>query len=362
MAEVTVLMPLFNAERHVGAAIESILGQSYRDFELLVVDDGSSDRSREIAASYADPRVRILTNERNLGLAATLNRGLAAARGALIARQDADDLSSPDRLARQVAVMAARPALALLGSQAHAVDEDGRPLKPVDRPVDEVSIRWYGLFDNPFVHTSVMFRRALVVDLPPHGYPEDAYAEDYALWSSLMRRYQVGNLPERLVTFRVRAGSKMGALEEMALEDVRLTGFPEIVRGLVRDNIVTAFAPQVSREDAALMSQFVLGVPREGLTRFLAIFLNVLMLFSRQPGFRRTTDFRRTLARQFDAIACRVTPPGRVAALRVYGAALQVDPALAGHLSWMRAGALVLFGREGRMWLNSLRRYTRSAA
>src|SRR5258708_31795371 len=169
-------MPVFNGMRHVGAAVESILAQTYRDFELLVVDDGSSDRSLEIVRSYRDARIRVLVNERNLGLAASLNRGLSESRCALIARQDADDLSLPNRLERQVAVMRQRPELALLGTQASAIDVDGRPLKAVDRPIDEVSIRWYGLFDNPFVHTSVMFRRALVLGDRERGYPLLAYA------------------------------------------------------------------------------------------------------------------------------------------------------------------------------------------
>src|SRR5436305_1957061 len=102
--------------RHVGAAIESILAQTYRDFELLVVDDGSSDRSLEIVRSYHDARIRVLVNEHNVGLPASLNRGLAESRCGLIARQDADDLSRPDRLERQVAVMMRRPELALLGT------------------------------------------------------------------------------------------------------------------------------------------------------------------------------------------------------------------------------------------------------
>src|SRR5215216_775869 len=112
MPKVTVLMPLFNAERHVAAAIASILRQTYRDFELLVIDDGSSDRSRDIARSFDDSRIRVLANERNVGLASSLNRGLNAAKGDLIARQDADDVSNSERLARQVAEMELRPELA----------------------------------------------------------------------------------------------------------------------------------------------------------------------------------------------------------------------------------------------------------
>src|SRR5436309_2847710 len=99
---VTVLMPLFNAAQHVRAAMDSILGQTFRDFEFLIVNDGSVDESRGIAASYGDSRIRIIDHDRNLGLSAALNHGIAEARGKLVARQDGDDVSVPDRLARQV--------------------------------------------------------------------------------------------------------------------------------------------------------------------------------------------------------------------------------------------------------------------
>jgi len=359
--EVTVLLPVFNGMRHVGAAIESILAQTYRDFELLIVDDGSSDRSLEIVRSYRDARIRVLVNEHNVGLPASLNRGLAESRCELIARQDADDLSRPDRLERQVAVMMRRPELALLGTQANAIDEGGRPLKAVDRPIDEVSIRWYGLFDNPFVHTSVMFRRALVWNDRERGYPLLPYAEDYALWSHLMRHHAVANLADRLVTFRVSGSSKMGLLDEVPAGDRRVDGFREVVRALVRDNILNAF-PDVSTDEATLMSGFVLGIPQDDLNRFLTRFADLFQRYVARSEFRRSVDWRRTLARQVDAIACRITPPRRRSSAHVYATALRLDAGLLWRLSWLRAAALLLFGAEGRMWFNSLRRYSRSMA
>lgn len=361
MPDLTVLMPVFNGERHVAAAIESVLAQTYRDFELLIVDDGSRDRSLEIVRSYTDSRIKVIVNDRNLGLAAALNRGLSEARGALVARQDADDLSAADRLERQVAVMTERPELALLGTQANAIDDADAPLKPVDRPIDEVSIRWYGLFDNPFIHTSVIFRRALVWNDSDHGYPLLAYAEDYALWSRLMRSHPVANLAERLVTFRVSASSKMGLLDEIPVDDRRAAGFREVVRTLVRDNVVGAFG-DVRSDDATVMAGFVLGIEREQLTRFLRRFGDLLARYTARPGFPGGADFRRTVARQIDAIACRITPSRRRSSAYVYATALSFDPNLLWHISWVRALALMLFGPEGRTWFNSLRRYSRSAA
>jgi len=114
---VTVLMGVYNGELFVRDAIDSILAQSYRDFELLVVDDGSTDTTPAILASYDDSRLRVLRNEENIGLTRSLNRGLRAARGGLIARQDADDLSLPNRLARQVTFLESHPDVVLLGTQ-----------------------------------------------------------------------------------------------------------------------------------------------------------------------------------------------------------------------------------------------------
>src|ERR1044071_3222306 len=116
MPAVSVLMAVYNGERHLQAAIDSILAQTFTDFALVIVDDGSTDGSRAIVAGCDDPRIRLIALERNGGLSAALNAGLAAIESPLVARQDADDLSEPDRLARQMAVMRERPDLAILGS------------------------------------------------------------------------------------------------------------------------------------------------------------------------------------------------------------------------------------------------------
>jgi glycosyltransferase involved in cell wall biosynthesis len=153
MLEVSVLMAVHNGERHLRAAVDSILSQTYGNFEFLIIDDGSSDRTAEIVASYTDPRIRSVVMGRNVGLSAALNEGLRLARGRLIARQDADDLSEPRRLERQVSVMSSRSDLALLGSQGVALSEDGRPTGFVRRCTTPAAIRWCSVFDNPFIHT-----------------------------------------------------------------------------------------------------------------------------------------------------------------------------------------------------------------
>src|SRR5258705_775698 len=112
--QVSVLLPVWNGERHLAAAIESVLGQSFTDFELLIVDDGSTDGSAALIRRYGDERIRLFENEKNLGVTRSLNLGLAQARGRYVARMDADDLSAPERLARQVAFLDSHPEVALV--------------------------------------------------------------------------------------------------------------------------------------------------------------------------------------------------------------------------------------------------------
>lgn len=346
--EVTVLMPVHNGERYVGAAIDSVLAQSMRAFELLIVDDGSTDATADIVAAYRDGRIRVERFDRNRGLSAALNHGLACAAAPLVARQDADDLSAPTRLERQIAAMRSDADLALLGTQAEAIDEAGNPLKPVDRPLDRVSIEWYGMFDNPFAHTSVMFRRDVIQQLGGFDATCDPYSQDYALWWRVMRRHRVGNLRDRLVTYRVRRGSIISRLDEANDEDYRRR-FDGIVRRLIPAHILEVFDAVVSPQDAALMSAFVLGIPRRDLDRFLDVFCRLLRAYlDRQQAAAESPEFRRTLSRQFDAIAYRIEAGTRLDVARVFASALREGAVGVRDLSWTRGLALLLFGRSGR--------------
>ena len=151
MGNVTVLMPVYNAERYLRQAIESILSQTFHDFEFMIINDGSTDSSRDIVLSYHDSRIRLIDNETNIGLPRTLNRGLSLAKGEFIARQDADDESNPDRLAHQVAYLSSHPHVALLGSQCTVIDQHGNlDWRTQERSCTQKSILWELFFDNSF--------------------------------------------------------------------------------------------------------------------------------------------------------------------------------------------------------------------
>lgn len=199
---VSVIMPAWNVARYIGEALDSIRRQRFVDYELVVVDDGSTDGSGALldAAAVADRRVRVVRHAQNRGLLAALNSALEVATGEWVARMDGDDTATPERLERQVDVMANHPELVLLGSAYKVMYEDGRFWRSQSMPATDTAIRWRLLFDNPINHTSAMFRRLL-----PDGTPvryEAFRCEDYDLWARLLRHGRGRNLPEPLVTRR----------------------------------------------------------------------------------------------------------------------------------------------------------------
>ena len=236
---VTVLMSVYNGEKYLEDAINSILQQTFADFEFLIINDGSTDNSRDIIVSYEDPRIRLFDNPANIGLTNSLNRGLGTARGDLIARQDADDISRPTRFEQQVGFLERHPQVALLGTQNRIIDQNGCLLRSAGstKPIGNTALRWYLMFDNPFIHTSVMFRRKMVC-MEFKGYDDEAVkCEDFELWSRIARKYQVRNLPQVLVDTRIHPESIMAAkhylnprispiYEKIFLENIRvLSGF-----------------------------------------------------------------------------------------------------------------------------------------
>jgi len=162
---VSVIMSVYNGERYLREAIDSILTQTYTDFEFVIINDASTDASSGILAKYAthDSRIILLQNDTNLGLTKSLNIGLRLARGRYIARQDADDISLPHRFERQVRYLDEHPETMLLGAQCLLIDAQGMPI--ADRshfPTTEMTIRWYLLADNAIAHPTVLFRRSLI--------------------------------------------------------------------------------------------------------------------------------------------------------------------------------------------------------
>lgn len=199
-------MTCFNGGAHLEPAVDSVLAQTLTDFEFIIVDDASTDGSEDYLASLTDPRVVLIRNARNKGQTASLNIGLSQARSAYIARFDADDICTPDRLARQVAAMEAHPDVDIVGSQAVLMDETGRDFDQTRLPVSSDAVWAFSLLQCPFVHPSVMLRTDM---LRRDGitFDERYINQDFELWSRLLVTHRGMNLAEPLIRYRVHGAS-----------------------------------------------------------------------------------------------------------------------------------------------------------
>jgi len=199
---VTVLMPAFNAQDHIEEAIKSILEQSFSDFELIVVNDGSTDTTEAKVRQFLDERIVLINNLNNKGLVAALNEGLSIARGRFIARMDADDISCLDRLRQQVELMSSNPQVVLCGTWGETFGTG--PSTRMRPETESRLIRAAMLLDNSFIHSSVMMRKAILQDnqLEYRKVP----AEDYDLWQRLADLGEVRNIPQILVRYRLHQG------------------------------------------------------------------------------------------------------------------------------------------------------------
>lgn len=203
MPVVTVLMAVHNAAQFLTEAIDSVLRQTFEDFEFLVVDDGSTDTTDAILASYADPRLRVMRLAENGGLAAALNVGIRESRCDLIARMDGDDVCDPRRLERQVVFLRERPDVLLLGTGFVRTDAAGRAFERVQLPTDDAVLQEWLLDGNQFCHPSVMFRTNVVRQLGGYRALAGGAAQDYDLWLRIAEQGKIANLPDMLVRYRM---------------------------------------------------------------------------------------------------------------------------------------------------------------
>jgi glycosyltransferase involved in cell wall biosynthesis len=196
---ISVLMPVFNAEKYLNKSIESILNQSFTNFEFLIFDDCSNDNSAALIKSYFDKRIKLYKSQSNQGYLVHLNKGIDLSKGKFIARMDADDISLPDRFEAQLAYLERNKEFALVGSSAIAIDEDDKELFTINVPVKNLANELF--WKNPFVHSSVMGRKDI---LKKYYYNSDYYtAEDYYLWSQIASFYPVANIEKPLLKYRV---------------------------------------------------------------------------------------------------------------------------------------------------------------
>lgn len=200
--KISVIIPIYNAEHHLYQAIKSVLDQSFEDFEILAINDGSTDTSLNILYSFKDKRLKIINNSNNRGIIYSLNRGIELAKGKYIARMDADDIAKPDRFGLQVDFLENNPNVALVGGCAELIDQDGHIFDGLTVPLSHDEIFQNIFSSNCFIHPSVMLHTSSVRDLG--GYNSTAiHAEDYDLWLRIIKKYQVSNLKDSLIQYRI---------------------------------------------------------------------------------------------------------------------------------------------------------------
>lgn len=277
---ITVLMPAYNAARYIREAIMSVLQQSFQEFELLIVDDGSTDETAAIIQSFTDLRIRFLSQPHQ-GIATALNKGLQEARGEYIARFDADDICLPQRLEKQLDFLAKDTRYVLCGGNAEYISASGEHLfdyRCQGHTHEEIAAQ---LYDGcPFIHSAVMYRRDAVTQAG--GYSIDAHNfEDYLLWIQLSRLGMYGNLDEQLI--RVRFNSASSTIDEKW----RGQRFRQLKKKIIRRGSITV---SEGKELQSIILQQDTRRIKEGA--YYALCGKKFLLNNHQPSRARTYFFK----------------------------------------------------------------------
>lgn len=245
VVKVSAIVPVYGGERTLAGALHSVLTQNQDGLEVIVLDDGSRDGSWRIACEIKDDRL-VNVQHPNRGLAATLNRGIGLAKGRYIARQDQDDLVLAGRLEKQFMFLEAHPDVAMVGTWAQIYSGDAPTQRYHRHPSSNEALQFELLFDNPFVHSSMMIRTDVLREIG--GYCEDRSRqppEDYELWSRIARQHRVANLPEVLTVYREMPGSMSRTGDNPFLDNV--------IR-IASENLSHVLSPRYSPEECAALA------------------------------------------------------------------------------------------------------------
>ena len=200
---ISIIMPVLNGEKYLAEAIGSILNQTFTDFEFIIINDGSTDGTEGIIKSFDDQRIVYIDNGKNLGLAASFNIGIDAAKSKYIARMDADDISLPERFAEQFSFMERKPHVGIIGSSIILINEKGEKITIHKRPGRHLEIKYSSLFSTPMYHPTVMGRAEV---FKSYHYQETfSNSEDYELWSKLLFNTDIKfvNITDPLLKYRI---------------------------------------------------------------------------------------------------------------------------------------------------------------
>jgi|GEM_PF-430860 len=318
---VSVLMSVHNGEKYLPETLDTLLAQTMRDFELVVIDDGSQDSTHEILQAYAerDARIKPVRNERNMKLPASLNRGLKLCRAPLVARADADDLYLPEYLETQVAHLQANPSVGVISSAFHVADADGTVLYTRYLPTEDQQIRFELLFMSRLLHPTTVFRTDLVRGAG--GYSEEHHGtEDYELWARLRDFTQFANHPEPLVRYR-RHSETISETKGNAGQRLSLS----VSQGLLSQYL--GFV--VTLEDADVLRAYFYGMailnPRS-VSRGSDLLKQILRQAAERESPETVERFRRRTARHLMSYSFALVESDRSASRNLFWCALRMNP------------------------------------
>lgn len=250
---VSVILPVFNGARFLQECVDSILNQTFSDFELICIDDGSTDETMQILASYDDDRIKIIT-QKNSGIVAALNNGLEIAQGHYIARMDADDICMPNRFSAQVDFLDTHSDVAVVGSFVTVINAQGKSVDKWHIPVTPRWVRKRLWLFPPVYHPTVMVRANVIKSVG--GYPDVKHVEDYALWIRLSRTQAMANIPQRLLQYRIHdqnVSSRFGDLQLKNHKTVRRAAWRgRALESTDREFVINSLRSMMAEEKAAL--------------------------------------------------------------------------------------------------------------
>jgi glycosyltransferase involved in cell wall biosynthesis len=279
-------MSVYNGARFVRQAVDSILAQTMADFEFIILDDASADGTLEILRSYRDPRILILRNNRNVGLAASLNRGISEACGVYVARQDADDHSHPDRLLQQARYLDQNPGVGVVGTATRWIDDEQNLLQIWPLGMDNPELQQHLMRTCWLIHGSTMYRRRSVKELG--GYDTAMRTgQDYDLWLRMSETWDLVSLPDVLYVFRRHTNAVSESCREEQMRNVeiglaraiqRRTSYARLAMGLGRDHVPARLRAMTRRQLAQRYVWWSAGA-RELSRRIAWQYLLIALLF-----------------------------------------------------------------------------------
>lgn len=348
--KVSVLMPVYNGELYIREAIDSILNQTFSDFELIIIDDCSTDGSVAVIKTYTDSRIRLFTNPVNKGVSFTTNYGNKLARAEYVARMDCDDISLPQRLAKQVQYLDRHPEIAIVGTQNISIDTDGKIVPAQDmfpRPAAPSSIRWTASYECPFIHSSVMYRKQILPGKVGEYDENLKMGEDYEMWLRLLHHnYNLANLKEVLIEYRIHPKSAMNSISIFT----RIKSVDSI-----KKHYLDALIPDFKREKEIIIDFFATYNPSLAMAANLAMDTLLERYISIYLHGKITKDLSTNVARKRAGLAYALfLKEDRWQAINILRKAIWQYPGLVSELPVTKFIYLILFGASGRDLFRSL--------